>query len=240
VQLIQEEAMILHLDSSPRPLIPGRAGSHTRRLSARFVERWLASAPTPVHYRDLGTQPPSFPSALFVDASLTAAHERTPAMQRALAESDTLVDELIAADLIVAGVPMYNFGPPANFKAYIDSVVRVGRTFGFDRNREPPYYPLLAPGKTLVLLSARGDFGYDPGERVAHMNHVEPSIRTAFGYMGITDVRSIAIEYDEFPRDPRHAESVARAYRAVDTLVDALLRTSAAASCPPAPGQAAH
>jgi FMN-dependent NADH-azoreductase len=163
-------------------------------------------------------------------------------MHQVLAESDALVDELLAADLIVAGVPMYNFAPPAHFKAYIDNVVRVGRTFGFDRTREVPYYPLLAPGKTLVILGARGDFGYDPGERIAHMNHVEPSIRSAFGYMGITDLRSIAIEYDEFPRDPRHAASIARAEADVDALVDALLRSgrSARASHPSAPARAAQ
>ncbi|MET0286777.1 MAG: NAD(P)H-dependent oxidoreductase [Polyangiales bacterium] len=220
--------MILHLDASPRPLVPGRDGSHTRRLSARFMQRWLAAAPhTAVCRRDLGSAPPSFPTAAFVEASLTSATQRSSEMVRALAESDALVDELIASDLIVAGVPMYNFAPPAQFKAYIDNVVRVGRTFGFDRAREPPYFPLLPAGKTLVLLSARGDYGYEPGQRAAHMNHVEPSIRTAFGYLGILDVRSIAIEYDEFPRDPRHAESVARAEAAVDALVDSLLVTAA-------------
>ena len=66
-------------------------------------------------------------------------------MHEALAESDALVDELLSADLIVAGVPMYNFGMPAGFKAYIDNIVRVGRTFGFDRDRAgEPYWPLLA------------------------------------------------------------------------------------------------
>jgi FMN-dependent NADH-azoreductase len=219
--------VILHIDSSPR------LEGHTRRLTTRFVARWMQRRDTRVHYRDLGTFPPSLPSAAFVEAALTSAAKRTPAMTAALAESDALVDELIAAEVIVAGVPMYNFGPPASFKAYIDSVVRVGRTFGFDRARPVPYYPMLSPGKTLVILSARGDFGYDPGERVAHMNHVEPSIRTAFGYMGITDVRSIAIEYDEFPRDPRHTESIARAEAAVDALVDSLLRTSTSARASP-------
>jgi FMN-dependent NADH-azoreductase len=216
--------MILHIDSSPR------LGGHTRRLTARFVARWRARTHATIRYRDLGTSPPSFPSAAFVEASLTSPDRRTPAMASALAESDALVDELIAADLIVAGVPMYNFGPPANFKAYIDNVVRVGRTFGFDRARPVPYYPMLPPGKTLVVLSARGDFGYEPGERAAHMNHVEPSIRTAFAYMGVVDVRSVAVEYDEFPRDPRHAESIARAEASVDALVDALLKTATSAT----------
>lgn len=95
---------------------------------------------------------------------------------------------------------MYNFNVPAQFKAYIDNIIRVGRTFGFDRKRSgAPYWPMLSTyGKRVVLISSRGDFGYEPGERIAEMNHVEPSIRTALGYIGITDVRAIAAEYDEY------------------------------------------
>ncbi len=119
---------------------------------------------------------------------------------------------------------MYNFGPPAQFKAYIDNIVRVGRTFGFDRARQgEPYWPLLAEqAKTLVLFSSRGDYGYDPDGRIAAMNHVESSIRTAFGYIGITDVASVAIEYDEFG-DERLMSSIAQAEQAADDLVDRLI-----------------
>lgn len=141
-------------------------------------------------------------------------------MREVLAESDELVDELIEAEVIVAGVPMYNFAPPAQFKAYIDNIVRVGRTFGFDRARGgEPYWPLLtAQRKRLVVLSSRGDYGYAPGERIAAQNHVEPSVRAAFSYIGITEMWSAAIEYDEFA-DQRLIESIARAERDVDQLV---------------------
>lgn len=141
-------------------------------------------------------------------------------MRQVLAESDELVDELLAAEVIVAGVPMYNFGPPAQFKAYIDNIVRVGRTFGFDRSRVgEPYWPLLTGHhKRLIVLSSRGDYGYAPGERIAAQNHVESSVRTAFSYIGITEMRSIAIEYDEFA-DHRLIESIARAEHDVDLLV---------------------
>ena len=74
-------------------------------------------------------------------------------MHEVLAESDTLVDELLAADVIVAGVPMYNFGVPAQFKAYIDNIVRVGRTFRFDRSREgEPYWPMVPTGTFATSL----------------------------------------------------------------------------------------
>ncbi|RKP45232.1 FMN-dependent NADH-azoreductase [Trinickia fusca] len=216
---------ILHLDSSARIGTSGTQphGSHTRRLSARFVQRWLEHTPdTTVVYRDLGAEPPKPVSAEWIHAAFTPPARRESWMRDVLAESDALVDELVAADVIVAGVPMYNFGVPAQFKAYIDNVVRVGRTFGFDRAREgEPYWPMLADcGKQLVLLGSRGDYGYD-SERLSHRNHVEASVATAFGYMGIDDVHSVAIEYDEFA-DARLQASIVAAEAAVDALVDRL------------------
>ncbi|WP_240609824.1 FMN-dependent NADH-azoreductase [Billgrantia endophytica] len=149
-------------------------------------------------------------------------------MHDVLAESDALVDELLEADLIVAGVPMYNFGVPAGFKAWIDNIVRVGRTFGFDRSRPGlPYWPMLSDmNKRLVVLGARGDFGYEPGECMAHSNHVEPHLRTVFGYLGIEEVHGIAVEYDEFA-DQRLRDSLAQAERRIDALVKNLAESLA-------------
>mgnify|MGYP000182556248 CR=1 FL=1 len=121
-------------------------------------------------------------------------------MHQRLADSDKLVDELISADIIVVAAPMYNFGLPAQVKAYVDNVVRVGRTFGFDRLREgDPYWPMLKEqNKTLVTIASRGDFGYDDPERLQNLNHVEPGIEVPFTYLGVTDHHRISIEYDEF------------------------------------------
>jgi FMN-dependent NADH-azoreductase len=228
---------ILHLDASARP---GRSdqqahGSHTRRLSARFVERWRALRPEDtVTYRDIGASPPSPVTGRWIHAAFTSPEQREPWMQEVLAESDRLVDELVASDLIVAGVPMYNFGMPAQFKAYLDNVVRVGRTFGFDRTRPgEPYWPMLAgQGKRLVILSARGDFGYAPGQRLAHTNHVESGVATPLQYLGIECAARVAVEYDEFG-DERLAESLRRAEAEVDHWVEVLGRdvTAAAAAC---------
>lgn len=219
---------LLHIDSSARPDTSDRSpyGSHTRRLSDRFMRRWLAHRPDDlVSYRDVGQSPPKPVTAKWIHAAFTKPEQREPWMRDVLAESDALVDDLLAADLIVAGVPMYNFGMPAQFKAYVDNVVRVGRTFGFDRARPgDPYWPMLAGmGKRLIVLSARGDYGYDAGGRQAHVNHVESGVRDVFGYLGITDFDSVAIEYDEFA-DERLKASIAAAERAVDDLVDRLLR----------------
>ncbi len=218
---------LLQIDSSARPDQSDRNpyGSHTRRLTDRFVRRWLASRPgDEVTYRDVGQSPPHPVTAKWIHAAFTRPGQREPWMREVLAESDALVNELISAELIVAGVPMYNFGMPAQFKAYIDNVVRVGRTFGFDRSRAgDPYWPMLADmGKRLVVLSARGDHGYDPGGRHGQVNHVESGVRDVFAYLGVTEFDSVAIEYDEFA-DDRLKASIASAERAVDASADRLL-----------------
>ena len=232
---------LLHIDSSARPGRSGldARGSHTRRLTARFVRRWLEIEPAAkVIYRDVGADPPPPVSGAWIRAAFTPEHAREPWMREVLATSDKLVAELLAADVIVAGVPMYNFGPPAQFKAYIDNVVRVGKTFGFDRERAgDPYWPLLTEQrKRLVILSSRGDYGYESGERIADRNHVEASVRTAFAYMGITQAWSIAAEYDEFGGE-RLLASREKAEREVDSLVEILARGSAGYSPAPNLGQ---
>lgn len=213
---------LLHIDASART---GRSGidphgSHTRRLSARFVEGWRARHPHDrIDYLDVGRHPPGHVTGPWIHAAFTAPAEREPWMHATLAESDRLVDQLVAADLIVVGLPMYNFSVPAQFKAYIDNVVRVGRTFGFDRARgEVPYWPMLDTGKRLVLLGARGDFGYGEGERIAHLNHTESTVRSVFGYIGITEVDEAAVEHDEFG-----GEALARSTREAEAAVDGLV-----------------
>lgn len=215
---------LLHIDSSarPGPSDEREHGSHTRRLSARFIRSWRTQRPQDaVVYRDLASQPPTPVTGQWVHAAFTAPAQRESWMQDVLAESDTLVDELIAADLIVIGVPMYNFGMPSTLKAWIDNIVRVGRTFGFDRSRTgEPYWPLLAGhGKRVVLLSSRGDYGYD--DRLRSSNHVEAGVMTALCYIGIESFERVAAEYDEFADARLHA-SIAAAEMGVDALVTQL------------------
>lgn len=217
---------ILHIDSSARSGISGRDrhGSHTRRLSGRFIDRWSAMRPLdPVTYRDVGSTPPSPVSEAWIAAAFCPPERRTDEQKILLAESDNLAAELVVADLIVIGAPMYNFGVPAQLKAWIDNVVRVGVTFGFDRARTgEPYWPMLTPGKRLVILTARGDYGYDAGGRLAAMNLVEQGLKVPLAYLGLHNSDAIAIEYDEFA-DERLASSIAAAENDVDQLVNELL-----------------
>ncbi|MGH6866858.1 MAG: FMN-dependent NADH-azoreductase [Methyloceanibacter sp.] len=159
---------LLHIDAS------ARENSHTRRLGRLFIERWKALRPEDlIVARHVGQAPPSPVTKSWIASAFTKPERRTPGMRMALAESDALIEELERAEVIVADVPMYNFGIPSAMKAYIDNIVRVGRTFGFDRSKPgDPYWPMLS-GKRLVILSARGDYGYAAGERMGHLNYVD-------------------------------------------------------------------
>ncbi|HYC69254.1 FMN-dependent NADH-azoreductase [Brevundimonas sp.] len=216
---------LLQIDSSARFGRSGhdRHGSHTRRMTDHFVRHWLARAPqTEVLVRDVAATPPRPVDDRWIEAAFTPADHRTAEMAAILRESDQLVDELERADLIVVGAPMYNFGVPSPLKAWIDNVVRVGRTFGFDRGRPgAPYWPLLAPGKKLIVLSARGDGGYGAGGPLEAANLVDASIRVPLAYVGVTDFRSIAAEWDEFA-DARVRESLKSAEADIEGLVTQL------------------
>jgi FMN-dependent NADH-azoreductase len=230
MEIVMQPLNILQIDASARPGISGidPRGSHTRRLTRRFVERWQEARPQDsVTYRDVGRQPPSPVSGDWIAAAFTRPERRDEAARACLAESDILVQELLCADLVVIGAPMYNFGLPAQLKAWVDNVVRVGVTFGFDRSRQgEPYWPMLPAGKRLVILSSRGDYGYDPGARLGDINLVERGLSVPMSYLGLTQTHSIAIEYDEFG-DERLRASISAAEAAVDAVVAELARNAA-------------
>ncbi|MGL6214311.1 FMN-dependent NADH-azoreductase [Billgrantia desiderata] len=225
---------LLHLDASPRP---GRAGSHdhgshTRRLTHHFVSRWRTLEPdAEIVYRDIGANPPQLTSVEWIEAAFTPIEQQTEPMRELLTESDALVDEVARADILVLGVPMYNFGPPAAFKAWIDNIVRIGRTVDFDMQygAHPfmpleSYVPLLADRpRHAVLLSSRGGYDFDPGRSMAAFNHLEPGARTALQFIGIGGFHSIAIEHQEEGGEAL-AASTQSALARIDRLVEQLHR----------------
>ncbi|WP_447928993.1 FMN-dependent NADH-azoreductase [Vreelandella sp. EE27] len=217
---------VLHMDISARPGIAGTdpRGSHSRYLSHRFVERWQRGQPQDaVTYRDLGQHPPSFIDHDWIASAFTPEARRKPWMNAALAESDELVDELIAADLLVIGTPLYNFGMPAPLKAWVDQVIRAGRTVDIDTTQPlDPYTGTLSERERhVVILAARGGMHMAPGEEMAHMNHLETHLATALEFMGITRIHTIAIEGQEAGGEVL-AASIAEATRKVARLVDTL------------------
>ncbi|WP_294567722.1 FMN-dependent NADH-azoreductase [uncultured Arthrobacter sp.] len=226
---------LLYIDSSARASRPDTdaRGSHTRRLAAHFMNRWQEAAPgDAVIHRDVALEPPTPVTADWIAGAFTAPEDRSPEMSAVLQESDVLVKELIEADVIVIGAPMYNFGIPSTLKAWVDNIVRVGVTFGFDRNRKgDPYWPMLQPGKHLVILTSRGDYGYGPEGRLEHMNHVDKALATALTYTGVTEITTIAVEYDEFS-DTRVEDSLADALAEIDSLVGLMANGPAAPGSP--------
>jgi FMN-dependent NADH-azoreductase len=218
---------ILHLDASPRT-----ARSLSRRLSQRFVEAWLGHRPHDrVIRRDLTADPPPHVTEAWIAAAFTPEGSRDAAMRATLAWSEVAIAELEVADLIVLGTPMYNYGMPSALKAWFDQVIRVGRTFSFDLRRgDWPIAPILA-GKQLVVLSARGEFGFMPGGPRERLNQLDPHIATCAPFHGVAGdaIHTIAVEYQEFG-DERHARSLAKAEAKVWSLAAALTGSPALAA----------
>lgn len=217
---------ILQLDASARPGLAGtdEHGSHSRNLTHRFVSRWLSHRPdTTVTQRDIGAAPPSFITRDWIQAAFTPAERQEPWMTDVLAESDQLIDELVAADVVVIGAPLYNFGMPAALKAWVDLVVRMGRTVEYDPTKpEDPFIPKLNDRpRHAIILSSRGGVGFEPGEALAHMNHLEPGLTTVLEFIGVTQIHRIAVENQEAGGELL-AQSVEAAQRRVDTLVNKL------------------
>ncbi len=205
--------------------------SHTRKLTRLFTESWTALRPLDrMIRRDVAREPIPPIDSDWIAAAFTAPEERTSAMAERLTLSDRLIDEVIAADVIVMGVPMYNYGMPAALKGWIDQVARIGRTFSFDLARgDVPIEPILS-GKTLVVLSARGEFGFAPGGPRAHMNALDPAIAACAHYFGVarSDIHTVAVEYQEF-KDGRYHRSVAAAERRTPVLAAELAASLASA-----------
>ncbi|ARV57740.1 FMN-dependent NADH-azoreductase [Nostocales cyanobacterium HT-58-2] len=207
-------AHLLHIDASPRG-----ERSHSRRLTRELVEAWKQAHPTDtVTYRDVGRYPVPHIDELWIAAAYTPQELRTPQMSAAIQISDQLIDEFLAANIYVMGLPMYNFNVPSGFKAYLDQIVRVGRTFAFEpENRNAPYKGLVH-NKKIFLITARGASGYGPGGSFEAYNYQDPYLKVVFGFIGITDITFIHVENDEFGGQ-RLAQSIATAQAQIAELV---------------------
>ncbi len=171
---------LLHIDSSP-------LGQHsvTRELSAAIVAQWrqherglevrrldLAAAPLP-HWTPLPREP----------------LDSLPAEVRAeIARNEATLQDFLAADVIVIGAPMYNFGVPSQLKAWIDRIAVAGRSFRYTADGPVG----LAGPKTVVIVSARG--GYYAGTPGEGADFQEAYLRQVFGFLGIDDVRVVRAE----------------------------------------------
>ncbi len=199
---------LLHIDSSPR------AASVSSRLAAAFVAKWCRQNPagTVVHHNTSLERIPYLDEAT-AEAFLDPSGEPTPDRKRALAGSDRFVEELLAADVLVLGVPMWNLSIPASLKAWIDMIVREGRTFAFT---EAGVAALVPPGKRVFVFCARGG-AYPAGSAARALDFQEPYLRAILGIIGLTQVEFICAErQSESPEAA--AEGLAHAERALRVL----------------------
>ena len=115
-----------------------------------------------------------------------------------------LIDELIYSSHFVFAVPMYNFSIPSTFKAYIDNLVRVGRTFAANENGS---FEGLLKGKKVLVITARGAM-YGEGSPIAAFDHQEPYLRTVFGFMGVENITFVHADGMDFAANEYRSESL--------------------------------
>jgi FMN-dependent NADH-azoreductase len=199
--------------------------SLSRQLASAFLESWQQLKPgDQVLRRDVGIDHPPLLTEAWIAACFTPDDQQSAEQRQTLAYSDAAIDELARADVIVMATPRYNYGMPAALKAWFDQVIRIRRTFAFDRAEKTwPLSPLMS-SKTLVLLTASGEFEFHPGGLRESWDHLEPHVRTCAHYIGVAreDLHYVAIEYQEFA-DERHDASVKAALAAVNVLVPQLV-----------------
>ena len=169
---------ILHINASAR-----KGDSVTRKLSAQLVDR-LAGNNDQVTYRDVSEGLPFIDEAK-IAAYFTAPGERTDEHRKAIALSDTIVSELKNNDILVIGVPIYNFSMPASLKAWADLAARVGETFRYTATGPEG---LLENKKAYVVIASGGT-------RVdSQIDFLTPWLRHFLGFIGIKDVTVISAD----------------------------------------------
>lgn len=164
---------LLHIDSSA---LGGYSVS--RQLTADIVAELKRSTPdAAVHYHDLAAQPLPHWTPV-ADASDPAAVLGTE-----------MLEEFLAADVVVIGAPMYNFAISSQLKAWIDRILVAGKTFRYTANGPEG----LAGGKRVIVASSRGGI-YSKDSAAAAMDFQEPYLRAAFAFIGINDVEFVRAE----------------------------------------------
>jgi len=175
-------AKVLYINSSVRS-----NGSLSRQLSGELVAKLAAQGNTIVE-RDLAAQPVPHLTEAMMGAFFTPAEQRSAEAAATIALSDTLVDELLAADVLVLAAPMYNFSVPSTLKAWIDHIARAGRTFQYTATGPVG----LATGKKAYIFTASGGV-YSEGPAAAY-DHLSTYLRAALGFLGITDITFVQAE----------------------------------------------
>ncbi len=196
---------ILQINSSARS-----AGSQSARLADTIVERLKAAQPdAELTVRDLASNPHPALDEAALGALFTPAEQRTAAQNARVAQDDALIAEVQAADVLVLGVPMYNFGVPVQLKSWIDAIARAGVTFRYTATGPEG---LLKDKKVFVTLSRGGI------HRNGASDSQVPHLTTFLGFLGLTDVTLVYSEGHGMG-----PEAVAKAQAQADADIEAAL-----------------
>lgn len=176
---------LLHIDSSPR------SHSVSSSLASDCVATWKMRNPKgAVVHHNTSLESIPFLSEKMAEAFLDPDAAPSAERSQVLACSDRFVDEIFEADVIVLAAPMWNLSIPASLKAWIDLIVREGRTFAFT---ESGVVPLIPPGKKVLVITARGG-AYPAGSPMRALDFQEPYMRAILGVIGLTDIEFIHAE----------------------------------------------
>ena len=172
---------ILQINASARS-----SGAQSTELANRIVERLRDANPhAALRLRDLAAVPHPMLDEAALGALFTPAAQRSAEQAARVALDDALIEELFAADVVVLGVPMYNFGIPAQLKHWIDAVARAGVTFRY--TEQGPVG--LVQGKKVIVALARGGRYRDTAA-----DSQVPYLKTVLGFLGITDLHFVYAE----------------------------------------------
>ncbi len=162
------------------------SGGQSSQLADKFVDAWRTKQPdTHVTVRDLALNPLPHLDAQRVSTFFVQPESRTPAQQTFIAESDALIDELKKSEIVVIGLPMYNFGIPSTLKAYFDQIARAGVTFRYTENGPEG---LLTGKKAYVFATRGGIYAGTP------LDSQTSYVRNFLGFLGISDVQFVYAE----------------------------------------------
>ncbi len=161
--------------------------SVTRRLTTELESILRGRGPVRIVHRDVGTGTIPHLTAETTPA-IRGAEAETDAARDSIALSDALIAELKAADVVVIGAPMYNFGIPSTLKAWFDHVLRAGITFRYSEAGPEG----LLKGRKAIVIETRGGL-YSSGPAAA-MDSQEPHLRTMLGFMGLDGSTFVRVE----------------------------------------------
>ncbi|SDR40455.1 FMN-dependent NADH-azoreductase [Rhizobiales bacterium GAS113] len=199
---------LLHVDSS----ILGNQ-SVSRQLSAEVVAKLLASAPgLEVTYRDLAAEHVPHLSGHTLPAAAAAPGERSAALQQDIALGNQVLEEFLAADIVVIGAPMYNFGISSQLKSWIDRLAIANKTFRYTEKGPEG----LAGAKRVIIVSSRGGF-YGADTPMAPLDLQEPYLRAIFGFFGIKSIEYVRAEGIATGAEQRQ-RAIEAAKREIETL----------------------